>query len=76
MEIHSSTAAHAPSAAADATSGPRPVANPQTTEISTIAVQITLIVMVLPPFIHFYVFIQTIMRLDSVQHFYLEPIIW
>ena len=49
MERHSSTAAEVPSTAAAATSGPRPVARPHSTEMTTIPVQITVIVILPTP---------------------------
>ena len=47
MDKASSTAAEAPSAAAAATAGPRPVASPHRMEMATIPVQIA--VMVIDP---------------------------
>ncbi len=49
-ERHSSTPAAAPSMAAAATAGPRPVSRPHTTAAVTIAVQITDIAIPAPPF--------------------------
>jgi len=49
MEIHTSTAAPAPDAAAAATADPRPVTSPHTTEITTIPVQSILIAIFCTP---------------------------
>ena len=62
MEIHSSTAAWAPSMAAAATSGPRPVSRPHRMDTVTIPVQINAIAISLAPFPFRVIFI-------SVSHF-------
>ena len=51
MDRASCTAAEAPSTAAEATAGPRPVASPHRMERTTIPVQITVIVMPIPPLV-------------------------
>jgi hypothetical protein len=54
MDRESSTAAAAPSTAAVATSGPRPTASPHRIETATIPVQITVMVILIPPLVHLY----------------------
>ena len=54
MDRASCTAADVPSTAAAATSGPRPVARPHRMEITTIPVQITVIVKLSTPLLSIY----------------------